>query len=306
MKTICPHCKQEFPEIPEEYLGMTLECPVCKNEFVCEKPKFCSECGASSLPKALKCAQCGKFFPAMPQQPVSSPQQDIKPKDFMSYYAPNTCRISSANNLSFWDTAGINCCVFAGVLTPLFCLVAFITGDFILAWCLLPVGIICCHGAVLLNAVKKPHKKIYWTPYRKFVLPASCVSFILFIIAGCINAVFSKELKDLVTLPIALCGICGSIKGWKLFNTRAEEDIDYEESEEDISEERLNVFLSLANGCGLGTLLPFGGILFLLLLGIFLAIYIRKGGTDYWKAVILSIIGIAIQSVTVYYTFFAK
>ena len=305
MKTICPHCKQEFPEIPEEYLGMTLECPVCKNEFVCEKPKFCSECGASSLPKALKCAQCGKFFPAMPQQPVSSPQQDIKPKDFMSYYAPNSCRISSANNLSFWDTAGINWCVFAGVLTPLLCLLAFITGNFILAWCLLPVGIICCHGAILLNAVKKPHKKIYWTPYRKFVLTASCVSFILLGIGICLNAVFNKELKDLVTLPIALCGICGSIKGWKLFNKRAEEDIDYEESEEDISEERLNVFLSLANGCGLGTLLPFGGILFLLLSGIFLAIYIRKGGTDYWKAVILSIVGIAVQAVTFYCTFFA-
>ena len=37
MKTICPHCKQEYPEIPDEYLGMTLQCSVCKKEFVCEK-----------------------------------------------------------------------------------------------------------------------------------------------------------------------------------------------------------------------------------------------------------------------------
>ena len=304
MKTICPHCKQEFPEIPEEYLGMTLECPVCKNEFVCEKPKFCSECGASSLPKALKCAQCGKFFPAMPQQPVSSPQQDIKPKDFMSYYAPNTCRISSANNLSFWDTAGINWCIIMGIFIPLFCILSLIMGKIVLAVCLLPAGIICCHGAVLLNAVKKPHKKIYWTPYRKFVLTASCVSFILLGIASCINAVFSKELKDLVILPITLCGICGSIKGWKLFNTRAEEDIDYEESEEDISNERLNVYLSLANGFGLGALLPFC-ILFLVLSGIFIVIYKCKGGTDYWKAVILCVLSIAVQAVSVYCAFFA-
>lgn len=37
MKTICPHCKQEYPETPDEYLGMTLQCSVCKKEFVCEK-----------------------------------------------------------------------------------------------------------------------------------------------------------------------------------------------------------------------------------------------------------------------------
>jgi divalent metal cation (Fe/Co/Zn/Cd) transporter len=178
-------------------------------------------------------------------------------------------------------------------------------GKIVLAVCLLPAGIICCHGAVLLNAVKKPHKKIYWTPYRKFVLTASCLIFILLGIGICVNALISKELKELLTLPLTLCGIFGSILGWRLFNTRAEEDIDYEETEEDISEERLNVFLSLANGCGLGTLLPFAGVLFLLLSGIFLAIYIRKGGTDYWKAVILNIVGIAVQAVTFYCTFFA-
>ena len=37
MKTICPHCKQEFPDIPDEYLGKTLECPTCRKAFVCEK-----------------------------------------------------------------------------------------------------------------------------------------------------------------------------------------------------------------------------------------------------------------------------
>ena len=36
MKTICPHCKQEYPETPDEYLGMTLQCSVCKKEFECK------------------------------------------------------------------------------------------------------------------------------------------------------------------------------------------------------------------------------------------------------------------------------
>lgn len=72
MKTICPHCKQEYPETPDEYLGMSLECPVCQKEFICEKAKFCSECGAVNHAKALKCDQCGKSFLVMPpqQQPV--------------------------------------------------------------------------------------------------------------------------------------------------------------------------------------------------------------------------------------------
>lgn len=68
VKTICPHCKQEFPETPDEYLGQALECPVCNKEFVCEKAKFCAECGAINFGGALKCVQCGKPFPA-PQKP---------------------------------------------------------------------------------------------------------------------------------------------------------------------------------------------------------------------------------------------
>ena len=62
MKTICPHCNQEFPETPDEYLGMTLECPSCHRNFVCEKPKFCIECGAPNPANALQCSRCGKFF----------------------------------------------------------------------------------------------------------------------------------------------------------------------------------------------------------------------------------------------------
>ena len=63
MKTICPHCKQEYPEVPDEYSGMTLQCSVCQKEFVCEKAKFCSECGQCNEAKALKCSQCGNSFP---------------------------------------------------------------------------------------------------------------------------------------------------------------------------------------------------------------------------------------------------
>ncbi len=68
MKTICPHCRQEFPDIPDEYQNMSLECPVCRKEFVCRKPKFCPECGAINPAEAMKCAQCGKIFLSVARQ----------------------------------------------------------------------------------------------------------------------------------------------------------------------------------------------------------------------------------------------
>ena len=62
MKTICPYCRQQFPETPDEYLGMTLECPTCKKNFVCAKTKFCSACGAANPADAAKCAEkIGRF-----------------------------------------------------------------------------------------------------------------------------------------------------------------------------------------------------------------------------------------------------
>jgi len=48
--------------MPNEYLGASIECPVCHNEFVCEESKICAHCGAVSPVSALKCAQCGSFF----------------------------------------------------------------------------------------------------------------------------------------------------------------------------------------------------------------------------------------------------
>jgi len=71
MKTICPHCGQGYPEIPDEYLGMTLQCSVCHKEFVCENAKFCFACGTINYANAMKCFKCGNFFQTMPQQPIA-------------------------------------------------------------------------------------------------------------------------------------------------------------------------------------------------------------------------------------------
>ena len=36
MKSICPHCGQEYPETPDEYLGQSCECQTCHQNFIIE------------------------------------------------------------------------------------------------------------------------------------------------------------------------------------------------------------------------------------------------------------------------------
>ena len=352
MKTICPHCNQEFPETPDEYLGMTLECPMCHQNFVCEKlkfcpecgapnhadalqcsqcgtffekPKFCSECGTPNPANAMKCSQCGTFFekpkfcsecgtpnpanaiqcsqcgtafPASQQQgeTVRQPGQNIplfggarsgQQGETVRQPGGENTRISSANNLSFLDKLSMNICELEGISTIIFP----------------PLAIVGVYGAYLFSMAKNPHRKIYWTPYRKFVMPVfSGYCGLCGILLFCYNIMalqYGNWGVLLYGLPLSGLHIQGAITGWNLFNKRIAEDVDYEESEKDISRERLKVFLSLADGFGLGALVPFAGILFLLISGIFLTLYIRKGGTNYRKSLILCGLGIAIQVVTV-------
>ena len=204
------------------------------------------------------------------------------------------------NILRGWDKWSLNLCELEGIATIV----------------LPPLGIIGIHGAYLFSTAKNPHKKIYWTPYRKFVLGMFCgycglVGIVLF----CLNmaALYYGNWSSLLYgLPMSYLHIRGAVTGWNLFNQRAEEDVDYEE---DSARARLNVFRSLANGFGLGALLfayvgifmrsegllplsASAGILFLLLAVISLILYIRKGGTNYRAAIIFCILGIAVQAVS--------
>ena len=117
MKTICPHCKQEFPDTPDEYLGVTLECPVCKKEFVCEKAKYCSECGAVSPARAITCHQCGKTFPLVPPQqrtaPVVEQSGGREDSDSSSDYEGDDCFLEEVDLSTPWrkaaDFSGRSC-----------------------------------------------------------------------------------------------------------------------------------------------------------------------------------------------------
>lgn len=109
MKTISPCCKQEFPDTPDNYQGMTLECPVCGKEFVCEKAKICSACGAACSAKALKCVQCGTFFPSVPaQRPFAPP-----PRQNYNETSPGTTNGKAAGLARFSSKCGFYCVALA-------------------------------------------------------------------------------------------------------------------------------------------------------------------------------------------------
>ena len=81
MKSICPHCGQEYPETPDEYLGMSSECLTCHQNFVIEKVRFCGECGTANAAQATQCRSCGKsLVPQMPQMPQITAQPAAMPQ----------------------------------------------------------------------------------------------------------------------------------------------------------------------------------------------------------------------------------
>lgn len=61
MKTVCPHCTQEF-EVPDNYESQEVTCTVCNQNFVVRKAKFCPECGTINSFQTFNCKKCGKVF----------------------------------------------------------------------------------------------------------------------------------------------------------------------------------------------------------------------------------------------------
>jgi len=62
MKTICPHCYQDY-DVTEDFLNQEVNCTVCKKAFTVRKMKLCSECGTPNPAQALMCRQCKHDFP---------------------------------------------------------------------------------------------------------------------------------------------------------------------------------------------------------------------------------------------------
>ena len=57
MRTICPHCKQEF-EVGKEFLNQNASCPSCAKSFTVQEIKVCARCGTANPHNALICRKC--------------------------------------------------------------------------------------------------------------------------------------------------------------------------------------------------------------------------------------------------------
>jgi len=111
MITVCPHCQMEYPETPDEYLGILLACDGCQQNFVCEMARICPGCGTANAGKSFKCRQCGTLLVKRPPQRRPGPPPQIYPVPpaypGKTEYSGETRRFSSADSYSLREKIGI-------------------------------------------------------------------------------------------------------------------------------------------------------------------------------------------------------
>lgn len=64
MKTICPHCHQNY-DVPDDYLQQEVTCEKCQKNFVVTLAKSCSRCNAENSQQAFQCWHCHSEFKTM-------------------------------------------------------------------------------------------------------------------------------------------------------------------------------------------------------------------------------------------------
>ena len=70
MKTVCPHCLQQY-DVPENYLQQEVSCEKCRKDFIVTLAKSCPHCNAENPQQAFQCRQCHAEFSITPQEKCS-------------------------------------------------------------------------------------------------------------------------------------------------------------------------------------------------------------------------------------------
>ena len=221
MKTVCPHCHQEFPETPDEYRDQTLQCPSCGGEFVAADSDRPRVRPAIVVPSA---------------EPVGAPS-GVPPR--------RTIRISSAGSMSGTDRNAIQlmgvtvilviCAMLLGGTAVYFspkqldykvpALAAAIAGAVF--------AVLTFPGLTLIFRLPKPERLIRLTPYRKFSF-FLCMLFATLFLLGTLPVAFTKFGKQ------GGAGFCigvlflgyGLFTTWHWLKVRAREDGGDESGEE--------------------------------------------------------------------------
>ena len=85
MRTICTHCKQEF-EVEQEFIGQSVTCPNCGNDFCVQKIKICAKCGTANPHNAIICCKCHlDLTTADAVRSEAQKNDDTPPKDGASF-----------------------------------------------------------------------------------------------------------------------------------------------------------------------------------------------------------------------------
>ena len=67
MKTVCPHCLQDY-DVPDDYLQQEVSCEKCRKDFIVILAKSCPCCNAENPGQEFHCRQCHAEFSLTPSK----------------------------------------------------------------------------------------------------------------------------------------------------------------------------------------------------------------------------------------------
>lgn len=256
MKTVCPHCNEEY-EVPDNYLQQEAECSMCCKTFTITQTKYCSKCGMPNPMQAFFCGSCqAPFNPITPipeKKEISEPKKRSSSADslgtftYICFWIFALCYVGAAYGI-------IGSCIW--ILGRCFSLNfwLFIVSIFLIIFD--AILIVTFYVIVSMTTmVTKSHIKVYWTPLRKVAIWLNFVCVIVGTLVGIIA--FFVSGGDFMPIVIGTFSIFMSIKLMKLFNIREKEDIDFVESAEDKLKQkrREKIFLLILIGLILFTII---------------------------------------------------
>lgn len=120
MKIECPHCGGHY-DVEPQYIGQTLKCIDCENEFEVNNPNLipCPDCFAPISRRASCCPHCGAVLKAPEMAKIRQENQTCT-ADFASEKEVMLCRPSAMNYLWAIILGIVTCLIIIGIFILLY------------------------------------------------------------------------------------------------------------------------------------------------------------------------------------------